>query len=160
MRSNQVFARMSAEESAAFLERLKDEAPAVARLALGAAADAFKLRPTFLKKQPRTRQAEWMRRALGRNIGAAIAEEVLATYFMDHRSELLVELLDTLEVEHEEGTLKDKPDCPEKKKLQAAVEKFRQGEDPETRELLLMAFTAQSSIDWPPLDELLGVEAA
>lgn len=151
---------MSAEESQAFLGRLKDEAPAVARLALGAAADAFKLRPAFLKKQPRARQAEWMRRALGRNIGAAIAEEVLATYFMDHRSELLVELLDTLEVAHEDGTLNDKPDCPAKKKLQEAVKKFRAGEDAETRELLLLAFTAQSSIEWPPLEEMLGVEAA
>ncbi len=160
MRSNQVFARMSAEESQAFLSRLKDEAPAVARLALGAAAEAFKLRPAFLKKQPRARQAEWMRRALGRNIGAAIAEEVLATYFMEHRSELLVELLDAFEVEHEDGTLKDAQDCPAKKKLQSAIKKFRAGEDPETRELLLLAFAAQSSVDWQPLEEILGVGAA
>jgi hypothetical protein len=157
MRSNQVFSRMSAEESLRFLNQLKQDAPPVAKLALGAAAEAFKLRPEFLKRQPKTRQAEWVRRALGRNVGAGIAEEVLASYFLEHRSDLLVEWLDELGIEHEDGSLKDTPECPAKKTLQAAVKKFRAGEDAETRDLLLHAFAAQSSIDWPPLEEALGV---
>ena len=150
---------MTSEESLKFLTTLREDAPDVAKMALSAAAGAFKLRPEFLRRQPRTRQAEWMRRALGRNIGAAIAEEVLATYFMDHRSELLIELLDALEVEHEDGTLTQTPDCPPKKKLKSAVVKFRAGKDPESRELLLLAFASQSSIDWQALDEILGVGA-
>ncbi len=149
---------MSSEESLRFLNRLKQEAPKVAKLALGAAAEAFKLRPEFLKKQPRARQAEWMRRALGRNIGAAIAEEVLASYFMEHKSPLLAELLDEFGVEHDEGALKNTPECPPKKKLQSVLKKFRGGDDADTRELLLMAFAGQSSVDWGPLEELLGVD--
>ncbi len=159
MRSNQVFSRMSAEESLRFLTQLKEEAPLVAKLALGAASEAFKLRPEFLKKQPRARQAEWMRKALGRNVGAGIAEEILASYFMEHRSELLIELLDELGVEHEEGALAKTPECPPKKKLQSVVKKFRAGEEAETRELLLRAFAGQSSIDWAPLEEVLGLDA-
>lgn len=150
---------MDTEEVQRFLDHLKQDAPGVAKLALGAAAQAFKLRPEFLKKQPRARQAEWVRRALGRNVGAGIAEEVLASYFMEHRNELLIELLDELGVEHEEGALKDTPECPPPKKLEAAVAKFRAGDDAATRELLLLAFAGQSSIDWAPLEELLGVES-
>ncbi len=160
MRSNQVFSRMSPEDSLRFLNQLKEEAPTVARLALGAAAEAFKLRPQFLKKQPKARQADWVRRALGRNVGAAIAEEILASYFMEHRSEMLIEWLDELGVEHEEGALKDTPECPSKKKLESAVKKFRSGDDAETREILLQAFAAQTSIDWAPLDDVLGVAAS
>lgn len=155
MRSNQVFSRMGPEDSLRFLNQLKDEAPAVARLALGAAAEAFKLRPEFLKKQPKPRQAEWVRRALGRNVGAGVAEEVLASYFMEHRSEMLIEWLDELGIEHDEGALQDPPDCPPQKKLAAAVKKFRAGDDPETREILLRAFAAQTSIDWPDLEAIL-----
>ena len=148
---------MTSEESLAFLTTLRQDAPDVAKLALSAAAGAFKLRPAFLKRQPRERQAEWMRRALGRNVGAAIAEEVLATYFMDAHQELLQELLDGLGVEHEEGRLMhEDPECPAKKKLGAAIAKFRGGDDPQTRELLLSAFAAQSAINWPDLEELLA----
>jgi hypothetical protein len=113
MRSNEIFSRMTTEEAERFLVEVRSEAPDVAKLALDAAAGAFRLRPEFLRRQPRARQAEWMRRALGRRVGAALAEEVLATYFLEHHRELLVELLEALGVEHEEGRLKqDVPACP------------------------------------------------
>jgi len=160
MRSNQVFSRMNADEALRFLNRLKDEAPTVAKVALGAAAEAFKLRPAFLKRQPRARQAEWVRRALGRNVGAMIAEEVLASYFIEQRTDLLIELLNELGIEHDEGALKGTPECPPKKKLEAVVKKFRGGDDAETRELLLLAFAGQSAIDWALFDQVLGIETA
>ena len=90
MRSNEIFAAMSSEEALGFLDQMRSEAPEVARIALAAAAEAFRLRPEFLKRQPRPRQAEWMRRALGRTIGAPLAEEVLATYFLEKERDLLV----------------------------------------------------------------------
>jgi hypothetical protein len=42
----------------------------------------------------------------------------------------------------------------------AAVAKFREGADPEDRQLLLEAFAAQSAVEWPALDAVLGVETA
>jgi hypothetical protein len=156
MRSNEIFAAMSAKEAAGFLAELKQDAPDVARLALGVTAEAFRLRPEFLKRQPRDKQAEWMRKALGRTIGAPLAEEILATYFLDHEIELLKELLDGFEVPHEDGRLdQSEPPSPDAKTLQSAVAKFRKGDRPEKRELLLRAFAAQSSVDWPGLEELL-----
>ncbi len=79
---------------------------------------------------------------------------------MDAHGELLRELLDTLGVEHEEGRLlTEYPPCPAAKKLAAALKKFRAGDDKERRELLLRAFAAQSSVDWPELEKLLGLDA-
>lgn len=156
MRSNEIFSEMTRKQAEDFLQAMKKEAPPVAKLAMAAAAEAFRLRPEFIKRQPRTRQAEWVRRALGRTMGAPIAEEVLATYFLEHRNDLLAELLDTLGVEHEEGRLTDHtPAEPTPAALEKAVEKFRKGDGTETRELLLRAFSAQASIDWPALDALL-----
>ena len=96
---------MSREQAESLLSELRSSSPAAASVALGAAAQAFKLRPQFLRKQPRTRQAEWMRRALSRHSSASVAEEVLATYFLESRDDLLIELLDALGVEHKEGQL-------------------------------------------------------
>ncbi len=158
MRANEVFARMTPEQAEAFLGELRGEAPAVAQLALAAAAGAFKLRPVYLRKQPRARQAEWMRKALGRGTMADAAEEILAQYFLEHRGELLGSWLDQLGLEHTDGVLDgDAPECPADEALRKAVDEFRAaaGEDAATRELLMRAFAAQSAIDWPALEALL-----
>jgi hypothetical protein len=156
MRSHQVFQQMSPEEAAGFLEAIREESPTVAAVALAAAAEAFKLRLQFLKKQPRERQADWVRRALSRPANAGAAEEVLADFFLGSQKEVLIELLDALGLEHEDGSLAQRnPPCPSKRKLNAAVKKFRAGKESEYRELLLRAFSAQSAIDWPDLEALL-----
>jgi hypothetical protein len=156
MRSHEVFQQMTPEEAGDFLEVLREESPAIARVALGAAAEAFKLRRQFLMRQPRARQADWVRRALSRPGNAAAAEEVLADFFLESEKELLIELLDALGIEHEDGSLaQENPPCPSKRKLGAAVKKFRAGEESKHRELLLRAFAAQSAIDWPDFEALL-----
>jgi hypothetical protein len=161
MRSNEIFARMTTEEAGCFLADLKREDGAAASLALDAAAAAFRLRPTFLRRQPLARQADWMRKALGRTIGAPVAEEVLASYFLEHRKAMLIELLDALGVKHEDGQLAEPdPKCPESDALASAIETFLAGEGGECRWLLVRAFAAQSSIQWPALEELIAKRAA
>jgi hypothetical protein len=156
MRSNEIFSQMTPEAALSFLDEVHREAPRVEEIALSAAASAFRLRPVFLRRQPRKRQSEWMRQALARAAFAPVAEELLAEYFLEYHAALLGELLDALGLEHEKGVLKgDTPVCPEKDALEAAVAKFRQGGDPARRELLLRAFAAQTAIEWPALEALL-----
>jgi hypothetical protein len=161
MRSHEVFARMTPVQAEAFLNELRREAPPVSQMALAAAAGAFKLRPAFLKRQPPAKQADWMRKALGRGTMASVAEEILAEYFLGHQKSLLVEWLDAIGLEHEEGVLKaGAPAAPDRTRLQEAVEKFASGEHPERRRLLLAAFAAQSAIDWPELEALIAERGA
>jgi hypothetical protein len=156
MRSNEIFSRMNADEALAFLEEAHREAPRVEEIALSAAAGAFRLRPVFLRRQPRKRQAEWMRQALARTALAGVAEEVLAEYFLEYHNDLLSEWLDALGLEHEKGILKtEAPVCPKPADLAKLVADFRKGNDPLRRELLIRAFAAQSAIDWPDLEALL-----
>lgn len=159
MRSYQVFASMSPEQATSVLRALSEGAPAAFRQAVDAAALATKTRPLYLRRQPFERRAQAVRRAMARVSANAVADELLAVYFLECRKPLLVEWLDLLGLAHDEGTLEDDtPAPPPEADLRAAVEKFRGAGEESDRELLLRAFAAQSAIEWPLLDALLGFE--
>lgn len=161
MKPHQVFARMTPERAVDVLGQLKQKLPGVYTQAVGAACVTLHARPQFLMKQSNEKRAHFVRQALSRVAAAPIAEEVLAAYFLELRRELLVEWLDVLGIEHENGILKNEdPQAPAEDVLAAAVAKFRAGEGAEDRQLLLEAFAAQGAVDWPALDALLGVEEA
>jgi len=162
VRSYQVFAAMSQEQAERFLRTLSQEAPALAAQALAAAGAAMKARPVYLRRLPLERRATAVRRALARVGANALAEELLAAYFLECRKPLLVEWLDRAGVPHEDGTLRDEtPAPPEPASLAKAVAAFLEnaGPEPEAREerdLLLRSFAAQSAVDWPDLEALLA----
>jgi hypothetical protein len=152
MRSHQVFARMTPTRAAQVMAVLMEQSPAVYTQAVAATSAAMNARPKFLMRQPAEKRAEMVRRTLARVRANDLAEEVLATYFLESRKELLTEWLDCVGLEHDEGILKDEnPRSPAKEKLAEATEKFLAGDQAEDRELLLLAFAAQSAIDWPDL---------
>ena len=167
MKAYQVFARMTPERTQALLESLREGAPGVYMQALAAASAFLRARPQFVLKQSPDKRAKLVRQALARFSTSIVAEEVLAAYFLQVKKPLLVEWLDALGLEHEEGALKaDAPPCPDAGKLAKAVDAFRAAAKPDgeladrwERELLLRAFAAQTAIDWPPLDSLLGLSS-
>ena len=94
---------------------------------------------------------------VARVAASAVAEELLAVYFLECRKDLLVEWLDSLAIPHEDGSLSEEaPDAPTQAKLAKAVKDFLAADDAADRGLLLAAFAAQSSIDWPDLEALIG----
>ncbi len=156
MRAYQVFASLTPERSTEIMRVLREKAPAMFHNAVAIAAAALKTRPVYMKKQPLEKRADAVRRALSRVTTNAIAEELLAVYFLECRKELLVEWLDTLGIQHENGSLtEDAPAQPDAAVLRSAVEKFRAASADPDRGLLLQAFAAQSAIDWPALEALL-----
>ena len=63
---------------------------------------------------------------------------------------------DVASVKHEDGILSDDaPPSPGEAELRNSTERFRGAGDDADRELLLRAFAAQESIDWPALDALV-----
>jgi len=157
MRSYQVFAGLGSQHAEQVLTRLAEKSPAMFVQALAAASAALKARPIYLQRQPFAKRAEAVRRTLSRVATNAIADEVLAVYFLECRKELLIEWLDLLGVKHKDGTLEaDSPPPPSEKKLRGAFESFRAAGDDPDRELLLRAFAAQDAVEWPVLDALLA----
>jgi len=159
MRAYQVFATLEPERAEALFRGLQKKSPEMFTNAVAAASGALKSRPGYLLKQPFPKRVQAVRRALSRVASNTIAEEIFAVYFLEVKQELLVEWLDGVGLEHDEGSLEDDhPEEPEKDQLEAAVKAFRAVDDDLDRELLLRAFAAQSAIDWPALEALLDLE--
>lgn len=158
MKPYQVFARMQPERADRILDAILDEAPGVYTQAVAAAAATMKARPQFMMKQGKEKRAKLIRQALSRVAASPIAEEVLAAYFLEIKNALLVEWLDALGLEHEEGVLQtEAPDSPSAEALEKLLAEYRKGDDADDRELLLEAFAAQSAIEWPDFERLLGI---
>ena len=156
MRSYQIFAAMSPDRAAAVMSGLSESAPQMFKQALLAASASMNARPVYLQRQPFEKQVGAVRRALSRVAANSVAEEILAVYFLECRKELLIEWLDLLGIEHEDGILEaDAPIAPKKADLQKARDSFCGVDDDADRSLLLSAFAAQSAIDWPDLEALL-----
>jgi hypothetical protein len=161
MRSYQVFAAMSPERAVEVMRSLSRAAPKMFRQAVDAAAVVMRARPVYLRNQPFEKRAESIRRTFSRIAANPVADELLAVYFLECRKELLVEWLDLLGVKHENGMLsEDAPTEPSEAKLRDAMKKYLGASDDPDRDLLLRAFAAQHSIEWPTLDALLGAPPA
>jgi len=161
MRSYQVFATMPPERAREVLKAISEASPAVFAQAVALASAALRARPVFLMRQPFEKRADAVRRTLARVAASDVAEELLAVYFLQCRKPLLLEWLDLVGLEHEEGTLKSEtPPSPPADLLAKAVQRFRKPQDGADRELLLEAFAAQTAIDWPDLERLLAQASA
>jgi hypothetical protein len=157
MRSYQVFGAMAPDHAISVMSEISKKAPHVYQQALIAASASMNARPVYVQRQPFEKQVQAVRRALSRVAANAVAEEILAVYFLECRKELLIEWLDALGIEHEDGILEeDSPAAPKKAQLRKAHDSFRGVDDDADRPLLLNAFAAQSAIDWPDLEALLG----
>ena len=156
MRSHQVFAGMTPERASKLMGALAEKVPVMYASALQLAGATLTPRPADLQRQPRDKRAASSRRALSRVAANDIAEETLAVYFLECRKELLIEWLDLLGVEHDEGVLSASVlPAPDPGALRKATKRFLGLDDDADRELLLQAFAAQESIDWPDLEALL-----
>jgi hypothetical protein len=156
MRPHQIFAAMSQEKSEQIMAKISEEAPDVFRQTVTTAATNLKFRPQYLWKQPIEKRVSAVRRVLARAGSNALAEELLAVYFLKCRLELLTEWLDMMGLEHEDGMLTgEETPCPDAADLEKKVAKFRANGD-EDCDLLLRVFAGQAAIDWQPLDEILA----
>ncbi len=161
MRPHQIIAAMSQERFDQLLGSLSDINPEVIQGTTAAAAQILKFRPKFLMKQPPAKRMKSIRQAVSRPNANHLAEELLAVYFLKCQLSLLIEWLDLIGLEHEEGILtQDEVPCPEAADLEKKVQQFLGASDGDDRKLLLQVFSGQAAVEWPALDELLATPAS
>ncbi len=132
----------------------EDEKP-VYKAALAAVAESRKVRPVFLQHQPRPQRHAAMLETLSKSRMEAAASTLIRTWLLKGKKSLLVDFLDALGVEHEDGVVDDLPGTMDDAKVKEAVEKVLEKHPHEVVAVYLNAFNGMNETNWPVLKTLL-----
>jgi len=125
------------------------------RAILNAVAEARKLRPVFLERQPRTQQHATMLASLSKPALDLFSGNLIRTWLLKKYNSMLVDFLNALEIQHKEGVVEDLPASMDDAKLRAAVDALLAKYPRETVAVYLHAFSDMNETDWPNLKAML-----
>jgi hypothetical protein len=125
------------------------------RTILGAVAEARKLRPVFLERQPRTQRHTTMLATLARPSLDLVTGSLIRTWLLKKYTSMLGDFLDALGIAHKEGVVEDLPAAMDDAKLRVAVETLLSKYPPEVVAVYLNAFNDMNEVEWPNLKTLL-----
>ncbi len=129
------------------------------RTALNAVAEARKVRPIFMERQPRQERHAAMLTVLSRPAMELIANNLIRNWLVKKQNAMLVQFLDALEIPHKEGVVDNLPATVADDKLKAAVEGLLAKHPPETVAVYLLAFNDMNEANWPNLKALLETDS-
>jgi hypothetical protein len=125
------------------------------RATLSAVAEARKLRPVFLERQPRAQRHSMMLAALTRPAMEPVAGNLIRTWLVKKQNPMLVQFLDALGIPHKEGVVDDLPATMDDARLKPAVEGLLAKFPHEAVAVYLMAFNEMNEANWPNLKSML-----
>jgi hypothetical protein len=128
------------------------------RATLNAVAEARKLRPVFLERQPKTARHDMMISTLTRPALDLVAGNLLRGWLLKKYNSMLTDFLDALGIAHKEGVVEDLPAEMDEAKLKAAVDILLGKYPHEAVAVYLNAFSEMNEVDWPALKALLEAE--
>lgn len=125
---------------------------------LSAVAQAKKVRPVFMERQPKTDRHTAMIAVLSRPSMEMNASTLIRTWLLKKNKILLVDFLDALGIQHEDGVVDDLPATMEDDKLKSGVETLLAKHPHEIVSVYLNAFNGMNETDWPLLQKMLQEE--
>jgi hypothetical protein len=126
------------------------------RTALNAIAEARKVRPIFLERQPRAERHASMLTALTRPSMELISNNLIRNWLVKKQNAMLVQFLNALGIPHENGVVENLPPSMDDAKLQAAVDGLLEKFPHETVAIYLLAFNEMNEANWPNLKAMLA----
>jgi hypothetical protein len=125
------------------------------RATLNAVAEARKLRPVFLERQPRTLQHATILSVLSKPTLELFAGNLIRGWLLKKHNAMLVDFLNALEIPHKEGVVEDLPASMDDAKLKAAVDGLLAKYPREAVAVYLHAFSDMNETNWPNLKSML-----
>ena len=156
---HEIFAFMPASLSQEILEDIFISDKAMYRVALNAVAEARKVRPVFLERQPRTQRHGVMVTSLSTVRMEEVAGNLLRTWLLRSQLAMVTEFLDHLEIAHQAGVVENLPAAVDDSKLRAAIEGLLGKYSHPIVAVYLHAFHATNNPQWPNLAALLREDA-
>jgi len=125
------------------------------RAALSSVAEARKLRPVFLERQPRAERHSAMLQTLTRPSLDLVTGNLIRAWLLKKYNSMLCDFLDALGITHKEGVVEDLPSSMDDAKLQSAVDALLLKYPPEAVAVYLNAFSDMNEVNWPGLKTIL-----
>jgi len=118
-------------------------------------ADARKVRPVFLERQPRVQRHAMMISMLARPGLEAVSSNLIRTWLVKKERTMLVDFLNALAIPNNEGVVDDLPKTVEDEKLRAAIDTLLAKYRPEAVAVYLHAFNDMNEAHWANLKTML-----
>jgi len=129
------------------------------RAALSAVAEARKLRPVFLERQPRGERHAAMLQTLTRPSLDLVTGNLIRTWLLKKHKGMLADFLDSLAIPHQEGVVEELPPSMDDAKLRAAADTLLAKHPSEAVAVYLHAFNEMNKAAWPNLKAMLESDA-
>ena len=158
LKSHELIGFMSPALAGEILNYIYESDKPLYRGVLGSVAEARKLRPVFLERQPRAQRHTDMLATLARPALDAITGNLIRTWLLKKYKTLLMDFLDALGIPHKEGVVEDLPGSMDDAKLRAAVDTVLGKYPQEVVAVYLNAFNDMNEVEWPNLKTLLETD--
>jgi hypothetical protein len=125
------------------------------RAILQAVAEARKVRPVFLERQPRTDRHNQMLSTLARPSLEMVTGNLIRAWLVKKHKDMLVDFLNALGIQHNEGVVEDLPESMDDAKLRPAIDTLLAKYPREPVAVYLHAFNDMNEANWPNLKTML-----
>ena len=147
---------MSPKMANRILEDTQTNNREVYRALVASMAQAQKMRPVFIGRQPKERRHKSFVQMLSRAGSEEHAGNLIRGWLFKEHKDVLTGFLGKLGIEHEEGMVDDLPESISDDALNAAVDLLIEKYDRELVAVYLTAFNASNENRWGNLDDLLA----
>jgi hypothetical protein len=128
------------------------------RAIINGVAEARKVRPVFLERQPRTQRHALVIATLARPNLEPVASNLIRTWLVKKERAMLVDFVNALGIPNNEGVVDDLPAAMEDEKLKAAIETLLAKYRPEAVAVYLNAFNDMNEAHWANLKTMLEAD--
>jgi hypothetical protein len=156
--SHELLGFMSPNLGLEILTYAYDTDKAVYRATMGAVAEARKVRPVFLERQPKPQRHTAMLATLARPGLEMITANLIRTWLLKKYKDMLCDFLDALAIHHKDGVVEDLPSTVDDAKLQAAVDVLLAKYPREVVAVYLNAFQEMNEVQWPNLKSMIEAD--
>ena len=156
LESYELFAFMSPDLALRILADTAADNKEVYEATLGAVAKVQRVRPVFLKRQPKASRHQLMLKSLTRPGFNEASSGLIRGWLLKNQDIMVKQFLDALGIEHEEGVVEELPDSVNDDRLNASIDTLLINHDKEIVVLYLHAFHTMNNAGWKNLEELLA----
>ena len=125
---------------------------------LNGVAKLRRMRPQFLRKQPKPARHKLIIESLKRPAFEEVASQLLRGWLIKHQKNMLILFLDTLNIQHEDGVVEDLPNEITDEGLDKAINRLLEQNEREIVVLYLHAFQSMNDSGWANLKAALETD--